>query len=153
MPEPPAFLADFLAQHDAPCPVCSYNLRGVALPRCPECDSPITLTVGSEQARLGPWLLAVQACAMGLGFDSVAGTFALIPTIASGGEGPALWMLGVLWTLCAASGLGIRALIRGRRRFQSRPRREQWRRAWKVFALVFFVHLAGGFLIVLPAFL
>ncbi len=31
----------YLARHDADCPRCAYNLRGLNEPRCPECGSPI----------------------------------------------------------------------------------------------------------------
>ena len=49
----------WLEARDAPCPVCGYNLRGVASARCPECAAPLRLEVGSVQTRTGPWLLAM----------------------------------------------------------------------------------------------
>lgn len=144
MTEPPDFLASFLERVDAPCPVCSYNLRGVALPHCPECRAPITLTVGSEQARLGPWLLAALGFAMGLGFDSVVSMLLLIPVVATRGESEALLMFAVMLTLAALSGAGLLLVVRRRRQFQSTPRRAQWKRAWAFFAAVFFTHLTVG---------
>ena len=30
-------LAQYLSSHDAPCPACGYNLRGLTESRCPEC--------------------------------------------------------------------------------------------------------------------
>lgn len=149
----PDFLAEFLVDRDAPCPVCGYNLRGVALPRCPECDAPITLTVGSEQARPGPWLLAMLAFGMAIGFDAVVALLLTVPIVATRGEATAVVMFVYMLTLGLLSGAGLRALVRGRRRFQSRPPADQWRRAWACFAGVFFFHLVAGVaLVVLMAF-
>ena len=37
-------LREYLADHDAPCPSCGYNLRGAELPWCPECGRSIALS-------------------------------------------------------------------------------------------------------------
>jgi hypothetical protein len=144
MNEPPDFLARFLEGHDAPCPVCGYNLRGVALPRCPECDAPITLTVGSDHARPGPWLLAMLGFGMAIGFDSVVALLLTVPVVATGAESSAVMLFAFMITLAALSAVGLRWVLLGRRVFQSRPRRDQWVRAWLCFAGVFFFHLAAG---------
>ena len=44
-PTEPTLLADFLAQHDAHCPKCNYVLRGLLTDTCPECSTPLRLTV------------------------------------------------------------------------------------------------------------
>lgn len=144
MTEPPDFLARFLEGHDAPCPVCGYNLRGVALPRCPECDAPITLTVGSDHARAGPWLLAMLGFGMAIGFDAVVALLLTVPVVATRAESSAVVLFVFMVTLAAVSAVGLRAVLLGRRGFQSRPLRNQWRRAWLCFAGVFFFHLAAG---------
>lgn len=144
MTEPPDFLARFLEGHEAPCPVCGYNLRGVALPHCPECQAPITLTVGSEHARPGPWLLAMLGFAMGLGFDAVVALLLTVPLVATRAQTPAVALFGFMLALAAVSALGLWVLLRGRRAFQSRPQAQQWRRAWLCFAGVFFFHLGAG---------
>ncbi|MFZ4574758.1 MAG: hypothetical protein ACOYN0_10205, partial [Phycisphaerales bacterium] len=43
----PAIIA-FLANRDAPCPGCGYNLRGLTAPVCPECKRPVTLQLASD---------------------------------------------------------------------------------------------------------
>ena len=147
------FLAEFLERHDAPCPVCSYNLRGVVLGHCPECRSPITLTVGSERAQPEPWLLAMLAFGMAIGFDSVVALLLTVPIVATRGEATSVVMFVYMIALALLSGAGLRAVLRGRRAFQSRPLRDQWRRAWLCFAGVFFFHLfAGATLVFLMAF-
>ncbi|MHC5023077.1 MAG: hypothetical protein ACYTGG_04090 [Planctomycetota bacterium] len=51
-PVDPDLLQAFLASHDAACPVCSYNLRGVAGSKCPECGHGLALAV-RQPRRLG----------------------------------------------------------------------------------------------------
>jgi hypothetical protein len=41
-------LTSFLASRDFPCPSCNYNLRGVASDHCPECNTPLTLTLNAS---------------------------------------------------------------------------------------------------------
>jgi hypothetical protein len=53
-PEPRPALASFLAEHDAPCPLCGYNLRGVESDRCPECGERLELGL-VKRKRLRGW--------------------------------------------------------------------------------------------------
>src|SRR5439155_25446129 len=54
----PATLPDWEAiAHDVPCPLCDYNLRGLADPRCPECGSRFDWAeVTDPERRLHPYL-------------------------------------------------------------------------------------------------
>jgi hypothetical protein len=70
--ESAAALALYLRDRDAPCPGCGYNLRGVTLDRCPECNRSIELGVRLTHD-------ASRAWAAGM-----AGTFA--PAICAGAE-------------------------------------------------------------------
>jgi hypothetical protein len=47
-------LGTFLAERDAPCPRCGYNLRGVESAQCPECGEPLKLAL-AKRRRLGGW--------------------------------------------------------------------------------------------------
>jgi len=49
-PDPNSRLREYLADHDALCPYCKYNLRGIPASRCPECASNLDL----ELVRDGP---------------------------------------------------------------------------------------------------
>lgn len=66
-----AFLKQYLAEHDAPCPACRYNLRGCTGSACPECGESIALFVGTERQRWVPPVLAFLA----FGWVAVAGLF------------------------------------------------------------------------------
>jgi hypothetical protein len=58
---PDPSLVSFLATHDASCPRCGYNLRGVESAVCPECGAGLSLTLAQPRrlAGWGPFLLAV----------------------------------------------------------------------------------------------
>ncbi len=138
-------LREFLACHDAPCPVCGYNLRGVALTVCPECDAPIELGVASSNAHLGAWLLALLAFAMPLSFDMLAGAMMIVSSILTGGEdATALFLMTSLVTLTLACVGMLWVLVARKSGWLRMARRRQWRIAWSLFAGVFLVHLAVG---------
>jgi len=142
---PPEMLRAFLADHDAPCPVCGYNLRGVILPVCPECESPIELGVASAQSRLGAWLLALLAFAMPLSFDILVGLMMIVGVVLSGGENAeGVFLMVALLTLTAVSIGVLWVLIARKRDWLRMPQRRQWYFAWGLFIAVFLVHLAVG---------
>jgi hypothetical protein len=64
-------LRRYLAERDAPCPGCGYNLRGLAGPRCPECDAPLALRVGLAEPRLGAFLCGAIGLGAGIGFSGL----------------------------------------------------------------------------------
>lgn len=153
MPAPDPLLAH-LADHDAECPVCGYGLRGIAAPVCPECAAPLHLTVASDRTGLGPWLVAVIACALALGFDAVA-----MMLIAVGGTAAYLStgvlplqpvvMGGFFGAFALASGIALGIVIRSRRSWARRPRRSQWVTGWAIFGGVGLAHV--GFAVLLIA--
>lgn len=68
LPEDPVRL--YLADRDAPCPSCGYNLRGIQDTACPECGRKIELTL-SRPGRSRGYLLFVL---LALGWVLTAGT-------------------------------------------------------------------------------
>lgn len=59
-------LIAFLRERDVFCPLCRYNLRGLTVPRCPECGRDVQLSVGVTEPFLRAWItLAVAACSAG----------------------------------------------------------------------------------------
>ncbi len=64
----------FLAEHDAPCPGCGYNLRGTPGDKCPECAEPLTLGVRMDEPK-SRWdvvgTIAVVVCSIYFAFSLV----------------------------------------------------------------------------------
>jgi hypothetical protein len=56
-PDDTALLLTYLQTHDAPCPLCKYNLRNLSTPRCPECGRPLKLTVGLVEQNIRWFIL------------------------------------------------------------------------------------------------
>jgi hypothetical protein len=153
---PDPLLLSFLATHDAPCPVCDYNLRNLTTDTCPECSAQLHLRVGSENLTLGPWLGAVLSCALGVGFDAVMSLlFTVIFTVSRFANPPPvpavtnqfIKVLSVFLTLTLSCTIAILFLVRRRRRWMMMPRRSQWRYAAIIFISVFILHLIVGLLL------
>jgi hypothetical protein len=49
-------LIDWLKNRDAACPLCSYDLRGLVRPRCPECGQGLKLSVSLAEPYLKAWI-------------------------------------------------------------------------------------------------
>jgi hypothetical protein len=142
---PPELLREFLATHDAPCPVCGYNLRGVTLTICPECESPIELGVSSNNTYLGAWIWALLSFAMPLSFDIIVGSLMLVGVVMSGAENAeAVFLLISLLTLTLVCVGMLWVLIVRKNDWVRMPRKRQWEYAWLLFTGVFVVHLVVG---------
>jgi hypothetical protein len=153
MPDNDAALAVWLSTNDAPCPVCTYNLRGLGVPRCTECSAPLHLCVGSDNLIAAPWVIAVLSFGLGIGFDSVVGLILTVMLTVSffveGGPPPGLFQVFIaiaagFWTLVGLGVLAIWLLFRRRRPWLRRPPRSQWRMAVLIFVSVGLVHLCYG---------
>ncbi len=114
-------LKSLLAARDIACPVCGYNLRAIVSPNCPECGAKLDLRIGSGDLKLGAWLVALLALAVGLGFTSIVGVIVAAGQTIYGG--PWDYVLPVLYVLAVASavfGVGLWGLIARRRKFWKR---------------------------------
>src|SRR5262245_45664099 len=146
----PDLLVGFLADRDAPCPVCGYNLRALGASRCPECSSPLELAVASPNLNPGPWVTTMVSLAMGMGFDVVVTVIiASVLTIKGLPPNPAGRVfvgmaVATFVVLTAACGGCLLATYRRRKSWATRPVRQQWRWAVAVFLLTFGVHGAVG---------
>lgn len=121
-----ARLAEFLADQDAPCPSCGYNLRGLRTDQCPECRQSLKLGVQLLEPNFGTLLGFLS------GLYAVAGAaliVAIVYVFASLIWGPpparARYALLVM-PIAAACISGIPALLvsrlNGRRWFRTRSR-------------------------------
>jgi hypothetical protein len=66
-----AMLQRFLSEHDAPCPACGYNLRGLTSASCPECNSELILRIGLVEPRLGAYVTGLVGWSMGAGLNAL----------------------------------------------------------------------------------
>ena len=73
-------LLAFLRDHDAPCPVCGYNLRHLTVPRCPECGRELKLSVGATEPYLRGWIALIIPILLSAGM----GVFILLITMMAG---------------------------------------------------------------------
>lgn len=117
-------LLDFLRDHDAPCPVCRYNLRGLTRPVCPECKQSLAITVGAPHIRLS-WLLFALAPGF---FSGIAACFLAVPTIGVYSEDGVIVLPFAGAVLFGwASGIFAIILARKRNRFITQPlSRQRW---------------------------
>jgi len=130
-------LVTCLLEHDAPCPACGYNLRGLSSPSCPECRRELALTIGIARQPLG-WLFAAVAPGF---FSGIAACFLLVPIVARllFGDGLMSPALNALAIFGGCSGVAAVLLARRHSRFLSLPRAQQVR--WTI--LLWGIHIAA----------
>lgn len=131
--------------HDAPCPACGYNLRGLTHPVCPECEHDLVLTIGLARPRLG-WLLVALVPGM---FSGVAGLLLsgliFFVAIIEGDLAPPGIVLLALFGV--GSGASALAMAYSRHKLMVRPVAAQQKLAaitWSVHVLAFLVLLIAG---------
>lgn len=105
-------LLAFVAERDAPCPACGYNLRMLSKPICPECGLALKLTVGSDVAYRRAWAITLCTNAMVAG----AGLFFLLITLAEGGPNPQRF-LEYLWYTAPILWIPVPIILFGIRRW------------------------------------
>lgn len=111
-PEAPAvdpLLTAFLAEGDARCPRCGYQLRGLAGNACPECGQNIELVVGPVHPGLGWWLGAVVCWSAAVAVNGVIAAGVNIRVLLVRDAGGSL---GVIILLGPPAVIGIVVLIR-----------------------------------------
>lgn len=110
-----ASLRAFLAERDAACPSCGYNLRGLPSPACPECNQALRLQVGLVEPRLGHFIAGLVGLAMGFGFCLIVGSWGIA-------EAPRAVMLLPLAIGVAVLGPSLLLWIRARAKFRRASR-------------------------------
>ncbi|MFG0328984.1 MAG: hypothetical protein ACF8PN_03705 [Phycisphaerales bacterium] len=138
-------VVEYLRHHDALCPACAFDLKGLAEAVCPGCHHSLNLSVGSARLRLG-WLLVAVAPGF---FFGITAAFLAIPIVArlvvgDGRWSPALTGIDLFGWL---SGVAAVLLIAKRRRFLALSRRRQRWVAGGVWA----VNIIAVFMFVLAA--
>jgi hypothetical protein len=132
-PQTDPLLRGFLADRDAACPVCRYNLRGLTSNHCPECGAHLDLRVGSADLNLGPWLASLLSVGLPLGFLFImTGLFVVMSVTDGGVYREDLPILGCLVAGTAGYAIALAILIRKRLRFWRLSRGWQLRLTWLV---------------------
>ena len=108
MANPPdaEFLRHYLADRDAACANCGYNLRGLTNDRCPECGLGLVLQIGLQEPRQGAFLAGVIGLAAGVGFSGLLLLYAGIRVLMLGRGGGGMGTFLVI----TASGLAFQTL-------------------------------------------
>jgi len=132
-PDDTALLLTYLQTHDAPCPLCKYNLRNLVVPRCPECGRQLELTVGITEPFMLPWTLTTVFVAMAAGI----GIIFIVGSMAHGLPGwhdiPAFPCMAMFYSLLAIPLTAF--LIAARRKFMKLPIAAQYGLATAAFAV------------------
>ncbi len=118
-------LRALLAVRDVPCPVCGYNLRTNTSDACPECGAQLDLRVGSLDLKLGPWLTAVIAITLVVGFLGLFLLLYSIPMVLSGFTTAYLLVVAIPLAICGVYVFLLWRLITRRKKFWARSRRAQ----------------------------
>ena len=117
-----AALRGFLAERDAPCPVCGYSLRALVTDKCPECGRHLVLTVGTTEPRLGVYIAGLVGWSIGLGFCLLLLVWiAILFLRGSGGPTADIESKMALGTAVSGTGLTLWILVPIRRRVARLP--------------------------------
>jgi len=98
------FLRSYLADRDEDCPMCSYNLRGLTGPMCPECGEGLRMRVSLCEPRLGLYLFGVVGWAVGVGFSGLLLVAWFLPSKILGGDYASLHDTWTLWLQIVVQG-------------------------------------------------
>ncbi len=138
------FLRSYLADRDEECPMCSYNLRGLTGPMCPECGEALRMRVSLCEPKLGLYLATVIGCAVGVGFSGIVMGWVVFLWLTDD-YGPGILDVWPLVAQLVVQGSGLAFLLwKGRwvRKRSATVRRALAVSAWAlsfVFAVGFFV--------------
>jgi hypothetical protein len=114
-----AFLRQYLADHDHPCPLCGYNLRGLSADCCPECGERLRLVIGAAEPKMALFLATVIALGAGAGFNVLILGWGLVSLVDRGR--PDLDDMRSLMCGAVVEGGALVLLLTRRRRFRMLP--------------------------------
>lgn len=131
-----AVLLRYLAEREANCPRCAYNVHALTVPRCPECGARLCLRIVPRHGGGEAWAAILTAGAALYG----PGVPLLLVCLFLGLKG---WRLPA--TLMTVAGLLITLIcVLARRRIICQPTRAQHRRivlAWLIVVVVWAIGL------------
>ena len=94
-------LMRYLAEREAACPVCKYDVRGLTEPVCPECGDTLILSLRATSPRQGWWIAGLVAWAAG------SGLFGILLVMLLPSSSVSLKYEWTLWLGALVSGVGL----------------------------------------------
>jgi hypothetical protein len=118
-----AALIAYLAETEAACPSCGYDLFCLRADRCPECNQALALSVQLVEPRLGWWAAALVGLGAGAGFSTLLWVYAtaykLFSPAAANGPPQSVFVVTLVGALvegaCLAACVALGARIRRQR--------------------------------------
>jgi len=97
-------LLAYLAEHEASCPVCGYNVHRITVPRCPECGRGLRLRLRTSDGFSRTWLITLMCAGVSAGIGGV-----MVCMIARWGPPPSREpvLAGVVWCYVASMPLPL----------------------------------------------
>ena len=92
-----SFTVAYLANHEAQCPACGYNVHKLTQARCPECGRPLTVQVVTPASGFTwPWMVSLVV----LGLASGVGVLVLAVVIHEGLREPMPFRAVLIYFMC-----------------------------------------------------
>lgn len=129
------FLTQFLAERDADCPGCQYNLRGLQTGTCPECGSELELSIGLTEPRLGAFVSGAVGLAAGLGFNTLLICWVAWMWVVQGRRNPGLREVSPAILGAIVTGIALYYWLTRRRRIRLMNHNKRWVLAGACYAL------------------
>jgi len=118
-------LGEYLAKHNAFCPLCRYNLRGLTGNTCPECGKLLAMTVGLVEPFMAPWICTTVTLCTSAGI----GVFFLVMILFFGMPGSG-GISSIFYSVTISCFIGCIPLVGSviwlRRKFMKLHRPVQW---------------------------
>ena len=88
------FLRRYLADRDAECPGCGYNVRGLTTDICPECGQALVLSLRVREPKQAAMIAGLVGLSMGAGFGGLLLVYlAIVIIVGSPGTPPEMFWI------------------------------------------------------------
>ena len=120
-------LKAYLADRDASCPACKYNLRGCEAEKCPECGAILELRIWSTALNLGAWISALVCLAVPFVILLISILALPLSMQEQGDDKLVIWLgIALLLILISVNGIALYMVFHRRNRFLKMRTSRQW---------------------------